>query len=106
MLSASDVNGSCSATTVGLSFLQNTACTTTQSGTGPSAAVSTSCAPIAGQFHVEIVIHGSPAEVDLAASRDGTILAPPVAMRPSYTLTPDCAAGCLTANSTVSISGT
>ena len=106
MLSASYVNGSCSATTVGLSFVQNVACKTTQSATGPSGAVSTSCAPIAGQFHVEIVIYGSPAEVDLAVSRDGTTLAPPAAMHPSYTLTPDCAAGCLTANATVSISGT
>jgi hypothetical protein len=106
MLSASDVNGSCSATTVGLSFLQNVACTTTQSGTGSSGAVSTSCAPVAGQFHVEIVIVGSPAEVDLAVSRDNATLAPAAALHPSYTLTPDCGAGCLTANATVSPSGT
>jgi hypothetical protein len=106
MLSAGDVQGLCSATTLGLSFLQNVACRTTQSGTGPYGAISMSCTPIAGQFHVEIAIQGSPAEVDLAISRDGTTLAPQATLHPSYALTPDCAAGCLTAKATVSISGT
>jgi hypothetical protein len=106
MLPAGGVQGSCSETAVNLSLLQNVTCTTTQSGTGPYGAISMSCAPIAGQFHVQIGVLGTPAEVDLAVSRDGTTLAPPAAMHPSYTLTPDCAAGCLTANATVSISGT
>lgn len=107
LLPAGGVNGSCSGTTVELSFLQNVTCTTTQSGTGPYAAISMACAPIAGQFYVKMTIYGTPDEVDLAISRDGTTLAPTAALHPSYTLTPDCGgAGCPNAKATVSVSGT
>jgi hypothetical protein len=56
-----------------------------------------SYAPTAGQFHVEMTTYGTPAEVDLAVSGEGTTRAPAAALHASYTLTPDCGAGCLSA---------